>query len=367
MTCFPNPLDDHLPPDGALADAGRWRMIDANTNRAGEAFRVVEDILRLGFGEAHLTERTKHLRHRLGAVVQQLDLRARISARDIAGDCGRAPTCPSEYQRDSWSALLAANWKRAQQALRSLEEALKSFDAALAQQCETLRYEAYALEQASLLLATQRPMLQDIRLCVLVDGGETEEAFVQLIQALAAAPVDLIQLRDKRLNDRALLARGRRLTELLRGTDTPWVMNDRADLAVESGARGVHLGQEDLPIVAARRIVGSNLWIGVSTHSPAEAAEAAEQGATYIGVGPVFASPTKSFAQLQGTELVRRVADLTSLPAFAIGGINLTNLETVLAAGARRVAVGSGITTAKDPAEAARRLRAKLVSIPPAE
>ena len=114
------------------------------------------------------------------------------------------------------------------------------------------------------------------------------------------------------------------------------------DLAIAIGAHGVHVGQDELPVATVRRIVGTDMLIGVSTHSQSQALEAATAGADYIGVGPTFPSSTKAFNQYMGTELVRQVTQATSLPAFAIGGINLENVSQLSAVGCQRVAV-SGI------------------------
>jgi len=116
-------------------------------------------------------------------------------------------------------------------------------------------------------------------------------------------------------------------------------MNDRADIAVACGADGVHVGQDELSVADARRIVGPEKLVGVSTHSLAQAQAAVVEGANYIGVGPVFESKTKSFSQQVGTALVEEICNEVSLPAFAIGGIDLTNAAQVATAGCGRVAV----------------------------
>ena len=180
------------------------------------------------------------------------------------------------------------------------------------------------------------------------------------------AGVDVIQLRDKRLNDRQLLARARQLREITRAAGVLFIMNDRADLAVIAGADGVHVGQDELSVQEARAIVGARSIVGVSTHSLAQAKQAAADGADYIGVGPTFASTTKRFesTQLTGLDLLRAAADEIRLPAFAIGGIDATNLADVVAAGFSRVAVSGAIIAAAEPGAAARNLRTMLEHAP---
>jgi thiamine-phosphate pyrophosphorylase len=141
---------------------------------------------------------------------------------------------------------------------------------------------------------------------------------------------------------------------------TLFILNDRPDLAVLADADGVHLGQQDLTVKDARRILGPSGLIGVSTHSLEQARAAVLDGANYIGVGPTFASGTKQFSQFTGTELLRSVQAEIRLPAFAIGGVTLQNLPEVLATGFTRVAVSGAIAGSENPAGAAGKLLAAL-------
>ena len=155
----------------------------------------------------------------------------------------------------------------------------------------------------------------------------------------------MIQLRDKRLADRELLDRARRLRGLTRGTTTIFIMNDRPDMAVLSQADGVHVGQEELSVKDARTIVGPRALIGVSTHSIEQARQAVLDGADYIGCGPTFPSGTKQFEHFPGVDFLKAVAAEIRLPAFAIGGITFENIGLVKQAGIDRVAV-SGVVEA---------------------
>ena len=137
-------------------------------------------------------------------------------------------------------------------------------------------------------------------------------------------------------------------------------MNDRPDLARLVEADGVHLGQEDLPVKEARRILGPDALIGVSTHSLDQVQRAVLQGASYIGVGPTFASSTKEFDELAGLDFVRAATAETTLPAFVLGGVTAANVGDVVAAGGRRVAVSAAVARAADPRAAAAQLRQAL-------
>jgi thiamine-phosphate pyrophosphorylase len=148
--------------------------------------------------------------------------------------------------------------------------------------------------------------------------------------------VRMLQLREKRLDDRAVLAAAAEIAAVTRGTGTNFVMNDRADLAVLAGADVLHLGQGDISLADARRIVGPEMKIGLSTHSLEQAHDAIAAGADYIGFGPVWATPTKEIADaVVGVELLRQVVGFSPVPVVAIGGIFPENLPQVLDTGAR--------------------------------
>jgi thiamine-phosphate pyrophosphorylase len=255
---------------------------------------------------------------------------------------------------------VAASFKRVEQAFRSLEEYGKILDPQFGARFEQLRYRTYTLERATDLTRTSAERLAAARLYALVDGRRSLDEFTSLVQTLINAGVHVLQLRDKRLTDRELVARARRLGELTSGGKTLAIINDRPDVARLAAADGVHVGQEELSVKDARSIVGAQALVGVSTHSIDQARAAVLDGANYIGVGPTFRSSTKSFNALPGVDLLRTVAAEIRLPAFAIGGITLENVAAVLAAGVPRVAVSSAIVEAPDPAAAARQFVAQL-------
>ena len=148
--------------------------------------------------------------------------------------------------------------------------------------------------------------LDGVRLYVLLDGRASPEEFEQLVIALIQVGVRAIQLRDKKMNDRLLLDRARQLRSLTREAETLCIINDRPDIAALARADGVHVGQEEISVKDARRIVGLQALVGVSTHSIEQARQAVLDGANYIGVGPTFPSATKSFEQFPGVELLAR-------------------------------------------------------------
>lgn len=337
------------------------RILDAAGNRAREGLRVIEDLVRFMLDDRHLTNLCKQLRHDLTETIAQVPMANRLAARETQADVGTVLTTVSEQRRTDTAAVLAANFARLQESLRSLEEFAKLIDAGLAEQFKQLRYRTYTLQRAIDITQQSVERLATAHLYVLIDGRESAEAFERLARGLIEAGVDVLQLRDKRLDDRQLLERGRLLRTLTQGSKTLFVMNDRPDLAALAQADGVHVGQEELSVKDTRSIVGPEMLVGVSTHSLEQAQQAVLDGANYIGVGPTFPSETKAFERFPGVELLRTVAAEIRLPAFAIGGICRENLGQVLATGFTRIAVSGAVTAADDPAQAARELLAQLL------
>ena len=182
--------------------------------------------------------------------------------------------------------------------------------------------------------------------------------------ALVGAGVDLLQLRAKNYPARDI----EKLAEELRGVtaahNLPLIINDHPEIARDVGAEGVHLGQDDLPIAEARKIVGAECAVGKSTHSVDQAIRAFYEGADYIGFGPIFATPTKPDYLPIGLDEIEKVHDAVRIPIFCIGGIKLDNLAKVIEAGARRVVSVSGLLQAADPAEYARSAKQMLLHRP---
>ena len=176
--------------------------------------------------------------------------------------------------------------------------------------------------------------------------------------------VDVVQLRDKHLDARPLLARARLAAAVCADHGVPFVLNDRPDLALECGADGVHVGQDDAPAALARRILGPQAIVGLSTHAPAELDASAGEPADYVSVGPVSATPTKPGRPATGLEYLRYAARIATRPWFVTGGVMPDTLPAMLDAGARRFVVVRWLTEAADPSAAARQLRAVMDRLP---
>ena len=178
-----------------------------------------------------------------------------------------------------------------------------------------------------------------------------------MVRAAIQGGASVVQLRDKKASRRQLVDSAKELLRVTRPLGVPLIMNDDTDAAQESGCDGVHLGQDDGPLAAARKILGPGSIIGRSTHSPEQAKAAELEGFDYIGVGPVFGTPTKPTYTPVGLELVKFAAANIKIPFVAIGGIDASNIEQVRSAGAKTVAAVRAVMSARDPEAAAKQLR----------
>lgn len=337
------------------------RILDAAANRCREGLRVLEDYVRFQENAATETELLKHLRHDLARVLDRLQGASWLAARDTSADVGTSISTATEYQRQSLEDVLRANALRVGEALRSLEEYSKLLDAGAARELEQLRYRFYTLEQQVLCRFRRSSLLAGRSLCLLLTEQICQHhPWETVLIAALAGGVDIVQLREKQLDGKELLRRANLVREATAAVGALFIVNDRPDLALLSGADGVHLGQDDLPLEQVRDLLGPQTLIGLSTHSVEQLQKAIAAGADYVGVGPTFPSRTKAFDQYAGLQLLRQVAAIETVPRFAIGGIDLKNVVEVRQAGIRQIAVSSAICGAIEPESAARRLREVL-------
>jgi len=318
-----------------------YRILDANLDRAREGLRVVEDWCRFGLNNPQLTGECKHLRQKLAAL-HHPDLRA---ARDTSMDPGTSLTHPQEEERRSLEGILQANLCRVEEALRVLEEYGKLYDLTMGRVCKQMRYQIYILS-SKLLTHERRQKLLRASLYLITSPSEQ---LLTTVEAALQGGLTLVQYRDKDATDGGRSEQAHQLRRLCQNYGALFIVNDRVDLAVAVDADGVHLGQQDLPVAIARQILGPYRLIGCSTTNPDEMHRAIQAGADYIGVGPVYATPTKPGKEAAGLEYVQYAANHASVPWFAIGGIDINSLDAVLEMGASRIAVVRAIMEAEQP------------------
>lgn len=337
-----------------------YRILDANFNRAREALRVAEDCGRFALNDPAITATAKSLRSDLAEVLQAMPAEEFLTSRDTPGDIGTEITSPTEQRRNDLADVVTAACKRLTEALRTIEEYGKFVAPEKVIEIERMRYNGYTLEKriVSRLLVGRR--LAESRLYVLVGSSTCAGSIRETARAAIAGGADVLQVRDKGIADDQLLAMAAELRELTDETARIFIVNDRPDIAAMVGADGVHLGQHDLPIAEARRLLRPGAIIGRSTHSLAQARAAVNEGADYISVGPIFATHTKEAGPPVGVSLIRGIADAVSLPIVAIGGITASNAASVRAAGASLVAVCSAVCASEQPKEAAAAIRREL-------
>jgi thiamine-phosphate pyrophosphorylase len=335
------------------------RVLDANANRAREAFRVMEDYARFVLDSDEFSGRLKQLRHNLAAATEPW-LADAILFRNTLDDVGKANKTEAEFRREDVADVVTAAGKRLGEALRAIEEFAKTLDPAAAGEVEDIRYRFYDIEQ--MIAGTLRPAnyFVKVRLYVLITESACRRPWAEVALEAIKGGADCLQLREKELEGGELLKRARQLVGLCRPRGVISIINDRPDIAILSGADGVHVGQGDLPATEARKIVGREKIVGVSTHSIEQAKQAVLDGADYIGVGPVFRSPTKPRDFLPGLAFAKQAAEQIRIPTVAIAGIDEGNVDEVIAAGIKRIAVTAAVTGCDEVRDAATRLKTKL-------
>jgi thiamine-phosphate pyrophosphorylase len=237
---------------------------------------------------------------------------------------------------------------------------MKTVDPAAARIIERLRYAAYDAER-DVVLRMGSGARRQWRVCVLLTESLCALPWQETLTAALAGGADCIQVREKELASRALADRVRAVIDLARPAGAAVIVNDRVDIALACGADGVHVGQDDLSVADVRRMAGTALLVGVSTHSREEARAAADAGADVCGVGAMFATGIKPAIVPGGPAYLRAyLAEFARIPHLAIGGITPANVGELAAAGCQGVAVSSVVCGARDPAAVVRTLRAAL-------
>lgn len=338
------------------------RIIDANCNRAREAFRVLEDYVRFSLNNSAVSRTIKQLRHDFQTATESLQSHA-VAFRDTAGDIGTGIKTETEQSRNSVASVVTAAGKRLGEALRTIEEYSKISGAqalcpppearrenANASLIESIRYRFYDVEKQILATLTPgRERMRGVRVYVLITESLCKRPWQEVARLAIEGGAGCLQLREKDLSSRELVARAKELVAICRDGGAVSIINDRADVALASGADGVHVGQTDTCAIDVRKIVGPDRIVGVSTHRIEQARQAVLDGADYVGVGPIFPSLTKPQATLAGLEYARAITAELTIPPIAISGINPHNLPRLLETGINSVAVSSFVLSADDP------------------
>ncbi len=200
----------------------------------------------------------------------------------------------------------------------------------------------------------------EVKLYVIISSNLAKKTILETLQDVIQGGADAIQLREKMMSDNEFFALAKEFKKITSGTKTIFIVNDRAEIAKKVDADGLHIGQSDISVRNARRIIGYNKILGVSTHTIAQARRAQREGADYIGVGPIFYTETKSHEPPVGLDYLKQVKKEITIPFVAIGAITLENLNEVLNAGGSRIAVCSAIIGSDNIIQATRSFKAQF-------
>ncbi len=334
------------------------RLIDANLNRLSEGLRVLEDMARFMLSDANLSARLKELRHRLSEGNPSIRT-ALLSSRDPSQDVGAFAA--DAMQRADVPDIVAANARRVTESLRVLEEFAKLPESALDPETfKKARFTMYDIERELMGRVLRRGRrIQGLYVIIDPDMLVQRDEAETCRQAIRGG-ARVVQLRDKGRDRRVVLASARRLGEACHDADVPFIVNDYADIVIASAADGLHLGQGDLPLPEARRMLPIDRLIGCTVRTAEQAQRAEAEGADYVAVGAMYPTRSKEQPEVVGLERLRQVRESVSLPLVAIGGINAGNAADVMDAGADAVAVMSAVIQTDDVEQAARSIAEKV-------
>ncbi len=321
------------------------QLIDANLDRAREGLRVMEDWCRFVLKRKDFSIKLKDWRQQLGAHHHEIYRKARLTSEDPAMGISHL----LQNNRSTPEDIFIANSSRVQEALRVLEEFTRITDPKLSEVATKIRYETYEIE-IKVLNAKEgidkRQVLKDCSIYLVTSNKKDLKGIV--LQALEAG-VKMIQYREKFLNDNEKLNQAKVLASLCKEYNSLFIVNDRIDIALAVDADGIHLGQEDTPTQIARELLGPAKIIGRSTHCLEDIKNAEKEGCDYIGIGPIFPSETKKELHPIGIAYLMEGLNKTLLPAFAIGGINISSINKLNHINNLRIAVSDAIINSNDP------------------
>ncbi len=338
------------------------RILDANLNRATEGLRVAEEVARFILDNPELQKKIKQLRHDVLllagktlaiSVGSDSRFRAIIGSRDSVNDVGSKVITGPEKTRPDLSSIIQSNCSRAAESVRVFEEFSKLLSKRQTAGWKKLRFMIYSVEK-ELLSFTGREIiaskLRNMGLYCIIDKmylGKRNPAAVA--REMIAGGASVIQYRDKTSCDAEFLKACTKIRKVCADADVLFIVNDKTDTALLVNADGLHLGQDDMPVPEARKILGPGKIIGKSSHSCKEAIEAAKEDINYLAIGAMFPTETRDKSTVIGPKSIARIRkDLPQLPLVAIGGIDKKNISRVLAQKPDGICIVSAIQTAPD-------------------
>ena len=321
------------------------QIIDANLDRAREGLRVLEDWARYGLGRVDIVKKLKDFRQILGS--HHLD--SYKFARNYTKDECNGLDHPEQFKRIYTKNIISSNSSRIQEALRVLEEFSRNNNYELSKAAAFIRYEMYSLEIELMNAKCNQHLNKQLLENNLYLITNEKPDLIEDIENLLNGGVKIIQHRFKDINDSNNLNKAKILRKLCKDKRAIFIVNDRVDIALACDADGVHLGQNDLDIVSARKILGFSKIIGISANNEQRIKDAIEQGCDYLGIGPVFETNTKKNKKPLGIDKIKKLTKDIKIPWYAIGGIKYENISLLKSNGIYKVAIVSEIMNDENP------------------
>ena len=328
-----------------IEDLRIFQIIDANLDRAREGLRVLEDWARFGLGENNYVSRIKNFRQILG----KNHLEIYKQTRNYIEDQSKGLSHLEQFKRKSPEQIISSNAGRVQEALRVVEEFSRLHNIELSKIASEIRYEIYTIEIDLLSLSKfkkSEKILKENDLYVITDHKEN---LLEIIEEILIAGVKIIQHRFKTGTDKEHVEEAIQIKNICKRYNSLFIINDRVDIALASDADGIHLGQDDLDLKTARKLLGYSKIIGLSANNEIDISNALKDGCDYIGIGPVFETATKKDKRPIGIEKIATLTKDLNIPWFAIGGVKKNNISYLKSHGFKKFALVSQLMNAEDP------------------
>ncbi len=345
LNTIKNKLQMHNSNPTNAEDLRIFQIIDANLDRAREGLRVLEDWARFGLGENNFVIKIKNFRQILG----KNHLEVYKQSRNFIEDECKGLTHQEQSKRKTPEQIISSNAGRVQEALRVIEEFSRLHNHELSKIASDIRYAIYTLEFDLLSLSkckNSEKILKENDLYVITNEKEN---LLEIIEEILIAGVKIIQHRFKKGTDKDHLKEAIQIKNLCKKYNSLFIINDRVDLALASNADGIHLGQDDLDLKTARKLLGYSKIIGISANNEIDISNALKGGCNYIGIGPVFETATKKDKRPLGIEKIKTLTRDIKIPWFAIGGVKTNNIAFLKNNGFKKVALVSQLMNSEDP------------------
>ena len=332
-----------IPPE----DISISQIIDANLDRAREGLRVLEDWARFGIGEEDFVSKIKNFRQILG----KNHLEIYKNSRNYIEDKCKGLSHIEQSNRKTPEQIISSNSARVQEALRVIEEFSRNHNNKLSKIASEIRYQIYTIEIELLTLNKRKKSQAIIKENDLYVITDYKENLLQIIEDILIAGVRIIQYRVKTGSDRNHLEEAIQIKNLCKKYNSLFIVNDRIDIALASNADGIHLGQDDLDLKTARKLLGHSKIIGISANNIIDISNAIEGGCDYLGIGPVFKTSTKKNKEPLGIEMIKTLTKNLETPWFAIGGVKTKHISNLKNNGFKKFALVSQLMNSEDPKE----------------